>query len=143
MSDARYTIERHGTLVRVKLLDRWEESHATAFGEALRAELQAAGQSCDLIIDLTDLTECRILARGKLADVMTELKEFLRRSAWIARSPRMRGLALWVLHVAEDPQGRPVRDEAQAKAWLDSAGERFESALERLERAAKAQGGAG
>ena len=54
----------------------------------------------------------------------------------------MRGLALWVLHVAEDPQGRPVRDEGQAKAWLSSDGERFESALERLERSVKAQGGA-
>lgn len=143
MSGARFNIERNGHHVRAKLLDRWEESDAATFGDALRSELQAAGQSCDLVVDLSDLVECRILARGKLADVMTELKEYLRRSAWIARSPRMRGLALWVLHVAEDPQGRPVRDEAQAKAWLNSDGERFESALERLERSVKAQGGAG
>lgn len=143
MSEARFNIERSGHDVRAKLIGRWEESDAAAFDEALRAELQAAGQSCNLIIDLTDLSECRILARGKLADVMTELKEYLRRSAWIARSPRMRGLALWVLHVAEDPQGRPVRDEAQARAWIDSDGERFESALERLERSVKASGGAG
>jgi hypothetical protein len=44
-----------------------------------------------------------------------------RRTAWVDERARFRGVALWVMHLAGDTNGKAVSTLAQAEAWLKSS----------------------
>lgn len=136
--EAPFRIDRRGDRVTAVLFGAWDEPEAREFALALKANLPTS-KEVDLVVDLRELTECRLLARAVLADLHTEIKGRLRRSAYVADRPRFRGMALYVGHVAEDETTKAVRNTPAAEAWLASEERRVADIRRRLEKLAKGE----
>lgn len=95
--------------------------------DALLEELEEGGPlPPHAILDLRQLTDITMEARTRLVDVLRHLIATTERRAWLASSPRFRGVALWVVHVSPDPFGQIVGHPAQARAWLESGHSRVD-----------------
>lgn len=113
---------------------RWEEPDAEAYVQALEAAYRA-GPVEALVVDATQLEHCSILARGRLADAQERLKTHQTRCVYLADSPQIRGLCLWIVRVAEDANARVVARKDEVDAWLESREGRLERAKRRADLA--------
>lgn len=122
----------------------WDEPIAAAYADGLAAHLRGLRENRDkptrpsLVVDATDLVRCNILARGCLADLQAEMGPRLTRAAFIASSPRMRGLCLWIVKVGEDANARVFGNHDGVEEWIAGTEARL-AAAQRLAR----QGGSG
>lgn len=123
----------------------WDEPIAAAYADALAAHLRALRETEDkaarpsLVIDAIDLLRCNILARGCLADLQAATWPKLSRAAFIAASPEMRGLCLWIVKVGEDANARVFGNRDGVEEWLDGT----ETRLGAVQRLARRSGGSG
>lgn len=85
-----------------------------------------------LIIDVRGCESYEPDARPALVEVHKALAEKTRRRVYLAVNSRLRGLALWVSHMACDTLCRAVGTEAQAERWLQGEMSRIETDLDRL-----------
>ena len=131
MSDSKlFGLRVSGDRVDVSWRGRWEETTAEDYAKAL-TEAYAAGKVRHLVVDATELDYCSILARGRLADLQTQLKSKHERCAYVASSARMRGLCLWIIQVAEDENARACARVEEVREWLQSTEGRVERAKRR------------
>ncbi len=72
------------------------------------------------IVITNNAPDCSESAKKELVVVQRELAEG-RRTAWVDERARFRGIALWVMHLAGDSQGKAVSTVEQAQRWLDSS----------------------
>jgi hypothetical protein len=72
----------------------------------------------ELWTDLRDVTDYRENARAGLLAFHTMCARKVRRSAYISGSAHVRGLALWVVHIADDENAKVVMTAAQGEEWL-------------------------
>lgn len=87
-----------------------------------------------LIVDLRETDQIERDARLGLVEVHQALKAKAGRSVYIAHSPLLRGLALWVIHMAGDQRAEVVGSMGQAHAWLESEDGRVASRCKRIDR---------
>lgn len=78
----------------------------------------------DTLLDLRRVVDCSPDARAALVQVQKLLSTGARRTAYVANRPRLRGVALWVLHASEDAYGRAVATPEQASAWFQESRDR-------------------
>ena len=105
---------------------RWVDIHLAgdvdvATVQALIAELSEVGRLVETplaCIDLRQMTSCSLEARGTLVRLHQRLVSITDRRAYLAASPVIRGVAVWVLHVAPDRHGKVVLNNAAAVRWL-------------------------
>jgi hypothetical protein len=71
-----------------------------------------------VLIDMREVTGCDIAARTALIRVQSYLRTRAARTAYLADQPRLRGLALWVAHLAGDAGAKAVPTQSAADAWL-------------------------
>jgi len=92
----------------------------------------AAAPPPALLLDLrrTDRIEQQI--RVALVDVHRALKAKAGRSVYLAESPVLRGMALWILHLAGDQRASVVGSLVQARAWLTGSEGRVASWFDAL-----------
>lgn len=117
--------------------------------EALEATVQdtlrslAAG-AFDVIVDMRGLETSSVFARSVLVRVQKRIAAKARRTAYLADRARFRGLALWVIHLAEDDNAKSVMNEKGVEDWFRSSSPRLGEAQERtgLALAALAKGSA-
>lgn len=102
-------------LLRVQFLGDLDEATVTAAIDRVAAIDTASDLAT---VDLRQAMACTMPARTALVRLDRALVQRTRRRAWIASSARWRGIALWVLHVAEDEHGRTVVDDEGAHLWL-------------------------
>ncbi len=79
------------------------------------------------IVDLSGVTAVGAGARDALVQFSRALVPKVGRHAYLATTPQLRGLVLWVLHVARDVEGRTVGNDGQAQKWLAGDAGRLES----------------
>ena len=79
-------------------------------------------------VDLRQLTDCSVDARAALLAMHGVLRQRTERRVYVASSPRYRGVALWLLHVTGDDEGKVVATDEQAHAWLLGGAKRLEDA---------------
>lgn len=85
-------------------------------------------RSLEVLINLRGATTCALEARPVLAGMQKALASRARRIAYVDDRPYMRGMALWVMHLAGDGNAKAVPTEAQAEEWLQDGGGREASA---------------
>lgn len=122
-------------ILRVGLFGHLEEPVATRLEEELAhvlAPVAAAGLR-GVVVDLCGLEECHVFARTVLVRVQKLFATKAKRTAYLADRPRFRGLALWVMHLADDSNAKAVMNEQQATDWLDGTSERLADAVARTE----------
>ncbi len=124
------TVEPRRLMVR--LLGELDEDGARALTEALVPG--NIGTGWHLLMDLTAFEGCSYDTRMLLAELQRALAERDVRTAFIAIRPRFRGMALWISHVAEDPNARAFHRLEQAEAWLASTAGRLQALVNYFSR---------
>lgn len=111
----------------------WDEPIALAYAEELARFLRGLREGTDraarpsLVVDATGLRRCNILARGCLADLQNATRSQLGRVAFIAGSPQMRGLCLWIVKIGEDTTARVFGNREGVEEWLAGTQTRLET----------------
>lgn len=85
----------------------------------VKQELAAAASLASLVIT-NGVTDCPEAARKHLVTLQRELSAKGRRSAWIDERARFRGLALWVMHLADDQNCKALASLELARKWVNS-----------------------
>ena len=146
MAGLRYRFDRPDApppVVRVELLESLGDDHE----RALLAELVVAtgGQATTVLVGLSALSRYDPRLRPFLLALQGQITKEGGRAVYVADRPRLRGVALWVIHMSEDSQAKIVPNMAAALEWLRVTDERVQSAEERtlgrLEKLEGAQGG--
>lgn len=112
-----FTIEVLGETVRIEcfVLDV-----SSAQAMTVAAKQAFLGSTIRGVIVLTgavsDITEA---VKKELVSFQREVSNG-RRTAWVDERARFRGIALWVMHLAGDSNGKAVNTMAQAEEWLRS-----------------------
>lgn len=89
--------------------------------DALRRSISPDHTPCrHLVVDLRELQHCTREARRALVDVHRVWSKNAHRIAYLATEPRIRGLSLWIMHMAGDDEAKAVGSEASLKQWLES-----------------------
>jgi hypothetical protein len=109
-----------------------EEENAYHLREATAAFLDSEPGISRVVIDVRAVRECRLLARAELGEMQVHLKNKVQRTAWLAGTSRMRGMALVVVHAANDPNANVFVSPDQARAWLTDTVSRTDSQAKRL-----------
>lgn len=110
----------------------WSEDTVTAYGVRIRELLSERSDAFDLVVDASALERCGILPRGLLTDLHTEILPRLRRTVFVATSPRVRGLCLWIARVSGDVHARVLANELGIDAWLSGTLTREDDARSRM-----------
>lgn len=118
-----------GNRVRADLYGALDQSTAQELEkEMLKVCGQFPPKSLEVLISLVGTTNCALEARPVLAHMQKELAPRARRTAYVDERPLMRGMALWVMHLAADGNAKAVSTEAQAEQWLQGHDDRSQAA---------------
>lgn len=107
-------------ILRVVLEGHLDEAFGQRILADVRAHLEARPQLRRALIDLTGLTGSELLGRAQLRSFQEWLKGRVDRTAYLADTPRFRGLAHIVIHGAKDQNAIAVVQREQADEWLAS-----------------------
>jgi hypothetical protein len=118
MNEPAYSIEVVDKRLEIRFRGKLEESLLTDLLDAATRGMKDAGTDFDLVYHLDDVEDCPIMARAKIIDTHSVLAPRARRTAFISKRSRFRGLALWIMRVAGDERGRSFVDWEQAREWL-------------------------
>jgi hypothetical protein len=111
-----------------------DEALARRLHDALTGELDRQ-PSTEVLVDLRNVGDYQPAAREILLETQRVLLRRHCRSAWLAERARLRGLALWLMHAAEDPLSRAVLTPEQAELWLSGSSRRIDDARARTQEA--------
>jgi anti-anti-sigma regulatory factor len=118
-----------------------EGSLGQALAQKLHDALSAAlaeKPASQVLVDLRGVDDYQPAAREILLAAQRALAKQGCRSAWLAERARLRGLALWLMHAADDPASRAVMTPEQAEAWLVGGERRIDDARSRTQEALRA-----
>ena len=93
--------------------------------------------------DLRGVRRCDIGARRAMQKLQSEIASKQVRSAYVASRPRIRGVALWIVHTSGDKLARPFANHEQATDWLDTSRGRIEEIIHRAKEIVSFVGGKG
>lgn len=103
--------------------DRYVYTLTGAFDEtcvsALKETIDAQDRSRRyVLVDLRALKRCSRSARRALVEVHRKWAHDAQRVVYLAKEGRMRGLSLWIVHMAGDEYAKAVGSDHQAETWL-------------------------
>ncbi len=119
-------VQRSPGRVDVTLRGQWTDADARAYEEALIKAVTEAART-RVLINLSELRNCSLSVRQVLSGVQRKLGEAKCRTAYVANRPRLRSIALWVVHMAEDGEARSVPTQNLAEDWLQGEEDRVTS----------------
>lgn len=132
MSKASFTIELSEEVLRVELFGQLDQAGAAGLEQRLQAALAGVRpRSLTALVILEGLSDCAESARPVLVRVQRQLGQAARRTAWVDNRAHFRGMALWVMHLAEDQNAKAVATLALADRWLASSELREADAMRR------------
>jgi hypothetical protein len=85
----------------------------------VKQELAVSASLASLVIT-NGVTDCPEASRKLLVTLQRELGAKGRRSAWVDERARFRGLALWVMHLADDQNCKALANLELARKWVNS-----------------------
>ncbi len=72
-----------------------------------------------ILFDLSGVERCDIAARQEMVAIQRFIATRGSRTAYLASRPRIRGITLWIVHVSQDGNARPIVTLDEAKDWLE------------------------
>lgn len=115
---------------------------AVALREQICEEVSDASDKLVVLFDFRALTECGVFARSELIKLQRILMNEASRTAYVADVARFRGLAMWVVNIAEDQNAKVCTTEVMAQSWIKSSVERRVEIRDRTTAAIAARKGA-
>lgn len=132
-------VTRQGSRLTVTLGDSVDARSVSEIERQLLPQLGGNGARPNVLPDvLFDLQAVRTFdfdMRAALIALHSSVARQARRTVYLATRAHIRGLALWLIHTAEDPASSVAMSLPQAEAWLMQGKERVSWALERTEAA--------
>lgn len=141
---AAYSLERHALpppAVRLVLASSLSDAEQAGLIAALTAAIADAPTT--VLISLSSLPAYDPRLRALLLAIQGAITAHQGRAVYVADRPRLRGLALWVVHMAEDRQAKIVPNEAAAIEWLRISDPRVDAAQARTLQALRTIAGEG
>jgi hypothetical protein len=126
-----YSLLKINEGLRIELFGNLDEKAA----KALDAELGRLETPIDMrgvVFVTSGLSECVEAARLVLVEMQKRLARRKARTAYVDERARFRGMALWVMHLAQDPNAKAVSSLDQAMRWLSGGDEREVNASRRV-----------
>ncbi|MBC7173560.1 MAG: hypothetical protein H5U40_14060, partial [Polyangiaceae bacterium] len=111
-------------LLTVALIGHLDEALGIKLRSDVEKHLQAHPRTRWVLMDLSGLSDSEVLGRAELRSFQTWLSRKVERTAYLARTPRFRGLAHIAIHGAKDPNAIAVVSRQEADEWLASSGTR-------------------
>ena len=134
-SEPGFELEERGKRLVASWWGDWDEAAAMSFAHRIREFVDRPRDAAPaLVVDARQMSGCKILARGALADLQNEMRDKLRNSVYVASTPAMRGVCLWIVKVGEDPKAKVVDRIEQVEDCLDQDSSRVGSAQESIIR---------
>lgn len=124
---ANYVFKNSGPELRVDLFGVLNAQVVREVVSAVSPKLVGVS-SC--VVNTVGVNDCLEEARAELVKLQQLVAGKVRRTAWVDDRARFRGVALWVMHLANDPNAKAVATAEQAAKWLAST-ELREAAAER------------
>lgn len=90
-------------------------------GAMPRVKQELASNPPTVVVITNGVTDCPEAVRKDLVSLQRELGLRGRRTAWVDERARFRGLALWVMHLADDQNCKAVATLELARRWLTSS----------------------
>lgn len=128
MMSANCQVKTAGGQVVVELFGKLTASAVKAVIAKASAAIAEAQEVVFLTIGVTDCSED---ARPELVALQKLVTQRRRRSAWVDDRSRFRGIALWVMHLADDQLSKAVATMEQGHQWLASTETREDRAARR------------
>ncbi|MDP1823196.1 MAG: hypothetical protein Q8L48_08145 [Archangium sp.] len=86
-----------------------------------KVKQELAANPKTVVVITNGVTDCPEAVRKDLVTLQRELGQRGRRSAWVDERARFRGLALWVMHLADDQNSKAVASLELARRWVTSS----------------------
>jgi hypothetical protein len=126
-----YSVLKINEGVRVELFGQLDEKAAKAL-DAEMGRIDAPPEGKGVVFVTSGLSECVEAARLVLVELQKRLARRKARTAYVDERARFRGMALWVMHLAQDPNAKAVSSLDQAMRWLNAVDERELNASKRV-----------
>jgi len=122
---AKFDVKLRGERVQVELYGALDGPAARGVqAEVARMTQALTPGGFEVLFQLSGASRCSLDARIVLAELQKDLAGRARRTAYVDERPVMRGMALWVMHLAGDANAKAVATLAQAEQWLRGTGGR-------------------
>lgn len=121
-------IKNTGGRLRVELFGKLNAPTVRDVTAQVQAELKDATEIIFVTIGVTDCAED---ARPELVKLQQLVASQKKRSAWVDDRSQFRGIALWVMHLANDQTSKATPTMEQALKWLSSTETREQFASQR------------
>lgn len=112
--------------IRVTLQGSIDETQAAEVTSAVKAQIERSPAQRCVVFDLGAVRQSTILGRAKLVELQDWLSRRIGRTAWVANTPRFRGLALMICRASDDRNAKAVATHEEAERWLNSNFDRVE-----------------
>ncbi len=87
----------------------------------VREAIERHDQRHGVLWDLRKVRRIDLGARQTMQRIQSDIASRQLRTAYIASRPRIRGIALWIVHTSGDTLSRPFAKQHQAVDWLDES----------------------
>jgi anti-anti-sigma regulatory factor len=131
-------ISRQGHLLTVCLQDCIDARCVSELERLLLPQLVGTDQRLDVLFDLQAVRTFDLEVRAVLIALHRSVAKQARRTVYLATRAHIRGLALWLIHTADDPSSSVAMSQSQAESWLTLGKDRVSWALERTQQALSA-----
>lgn len=128
MGSANCTIKSVEGQLRVELFGKLTAATVKEIGAQLSEGIKKASA---IVLITAGVTDCAEDARAELVKVQQSIAAQQLRSAWVDDRSQFRGIALWVMHLANDQAAKATATLEQANRWLASKESREASAASR------------
>lgn len=136
-----FDIELMRDRIVVSITGELSPEHAADLSAEMLVTAERAPTPKMVVIDFRKMTACGIFARSELIKMQRGLRDSNARTAYVADVARYRGLALWVINLAEDQGAKVCFHDDMADAWLASTAGRLEDTKTRTKTALRDQKG--
>ena len=126
-----YSVLKINEGLRIELFGQLDEKAAKALDAEL-GKLETPTDTRGVVFVTSGLSECVEAARLVLVELQKRLARRKARTAYVDERARFRGMALWVMHLAQDPNAKAVSSLDQAMRWLNGGDEREANASRRV-----------
>jgi hypothetical protein len=122
MARGRYAVRRRATGIEIVLTGVLDSATVLACEREVRAQLSLAPVGGRALVDLSQVTGYEVDARDHLVSLQRSVGAKAAHTAYVAESAEARGLALWVMHSANERGSsnivRPFARADDAAEWL-------------------------
>ncbi len=118
LSPCSHTLDRLDGHVAIRIGGSMDIGHIRALFNEIRETFAGEPSPETVLFDLTEVERCEIAARQEMVAIQRFIATQGSRTAYLASRPRIRGITLWIVHISQDGNARPIVTLDEAEDWL-------------------------